>query len=104
MATVYAPVFVEMELNSVYEVRIRLATRYDLRNPLSPKRSNGKEEVTRGLSWIAKFPRPGHFCFNSPTSRFCFQYLEIRFNRGVRTLISLIFVIDVVSIKRVNEP
>ncbi|XP_076278273.1 sodium-coupled monocarboxylate transporter 1 isoform X3 [Lasioglossum baleicum] len=42
VATVYAPVFVEMGLNSVYE------------------------------------------------------YLEIRFNRGVRTLISLIFVIDVV--------
>lgn len=28
------------------------------------------------------------------------QYLEIRFNRAVRTLVSLIFVIDVVSTKR----
>lgn len=69
VATVYLPVFTTLQLNSVYEVRPFCLILFNV--------PSNKAQFSRQI--------------------LSFQYLEIRFSRAVRILISSIFVFDVVS-------
>lgn len=70
VVNVYLPVFKNLKLNSAYEV---------------------SSVLKNTLSCRSRIHYLSQIIIESPL-----QYLELRFNRGVRILISLIFVVDVV--------